>query len=331
MFCKKCGNPLPEGADFCQRCGSRVSRGSGEQNPAPPYNAPAVGKAPFPLKYVIIPVAILALAAIIIAAVITPPLDGGEVNATQNGADTSIAASNGGASIAVGSANETAVNMTAGGESVNVDLAYFCPIEGGYAVGVYGTGGGSVQALSVEAGLPGTAIAPNTTYTNANVVVGIVSGGQASNFTAQNISDLKVTVGDYSENQSLVVRITGSAELNGSPVNFAARGSVSYKSESDAQSALGAWQSSVSSLISSGGNNGGSAANACPGCGGSGYCASCGGSGICSICHGRGGLSVPTYGQGGDDRVVCDGCKGNGSCSQCTGGICPICGGSGQV
>lgn len=67
MFCKKCGNALPDGAAFCQKCGTKVN-----ENSVPTYIAPARAKAPFPLKYIVIPVVILAVAAIAIVSMVTP-------------------------------------------------------------------------------------------------------------------------------------------------------------------------------------------------------------------------------------------------------------------
>lgn len=48
-------------------------------------------------------------------------------------------------------------------------------------------------------------------------------------------------------------------------------------------------------------------------------CSVCGGSGICQVCFGRGGISYPTYGQGGDGWVECEGCHGNRMCRYCGG------------
>lgn len=65
MFCKKCGNALPDGAAFCQKCGTKVN-----ENSVPTYIAPARAKASFPLKYIVIPVVILAVAAIAIVSMV---------------------------------------------------------------------------------------------------------------------------------------------------------------------------------------------------------------------------------------------------------------------
>lgn len=336
MFCKKCGNSLFDGALFCQKCGAKVNEGS-TANASPAYIvptlAPAATKPPFPLKYIIIPTAVLAIAAIIIAAIVASGRPAETANG-ENGYIQQIGINSGftgGTNNDTGGANNSvSLTMAVNGESLNNDLSYFCPADGGYAIGVYGTGSGSVQAASIEVGLPVSEIEPNKTYTEVSVVVGIISGNQVNNFTNQNISNLNVIAGDYRENQELVVKITGTINFNGTSVNFAARGTVSYKSTSDAQSALSTWQSGLVNSGGTGNNGGNNYANACPDCGGSGYCSICGGSGICSICHGRGGLSVPTYGQGGDDWVVCDGCKGNRGCPYCKGGICSSCGGAGH-
>lgn len=72
MFCPKCGNQISDNAVFCQRCGAKADEGAAK--PAvPAYAAQAAPKKPFPLKYVVLPVGILAGAAVIIAAMFTSP------------------------------------------------------------------------------------------------------------------------------------------------------------------------------------------------------------------------------------------------------------------
>ncbi len=91
--------------------------------------------------------------------------------------------------------------------------------------------------------------------------------------------------------------------------------------------------SSGSSSGSGSGSSGGSSLpmiQTCLVCGGTGLCNMCNGTNLCQVCHGRGGMSVPTYGMGGDDWVVCQGCHGSRTCEYCNGGRCKTCGGTGR-
>ena len=82
MFCSKCGKPLPEGAEFCESCGnpmtSSVEAGPGASPPpagtAPPGPPMPPGKSNT-LLYVLLGVAVAALAGVVVAVILltSPP------------------------------------------------------------------------------------------------------------------------------------------------------------------------------------------------------------------------------------------------------------------
>ena len=119
--------------------------------------------------------------------------------------------------------------------------------------------------------------------------------------------DLEVSIESITPYEQARFRLSGTVHMNGGDARIEAAGEAEYT-----ESAAGT-------------------GNVCGACGGTGLCSICHGSGVCQVCFGRGGMSVTTYGTGGDDWVVCQGCHGDRQCKYCDGGVCSFCGGTGMA
>ncbi len=126
--------------------------------------------------------------------------------------------------------------------------------------------------------------------------------------------DLAVSVENITPYEQARFRLTGTVHMNGGDAEIAVAGEAEFtRSETGSTGAAN------------------SAAGVCGACGGTGLCSICHGSGVCQVCFGRGGMSVTTYGMGGDDWVVCQGCHGDRQCKYCDHGQCSSCGGTGMA
>ena len=132
----------------------------------------------------------------------------------------------------------------------------------------------------------------------------------------ERFEDLTVRLESVTPYETARFRLAGTVHMNGRDAEIAAAGEAEY---------------AESAAADTGTTAAAGAGNVCGACGGTGLCAICGGSGVCQVCFGRGGMSVTTYGMGGDDWVVCQGCHGDRQCQYCDRGQCSFCGGTGMA
>ena len=131
----------------------------------------------------------------------------------------------------------------------------------------------------------------------------------------QVFEDLSVRIESVTPYEQARFHLSGTVHLTGRDAEIAVAGQAEYTESAAADT----------------GTNAASTGNVCGACGGTGLCGICGGSGVCQVCFGRGGMSVTTYGMGGDDWVVCQGCHGDRQCKYCDRGRCSYCGGTGMT
>ena len=323
MFCDKCGCEIKNNAAFCENCGAPVSASA--MNPI----APAVKKS-VPLKYIVIPAVILAVAGIIITVLVLVLKPGGNTpagNSTTPGFSQSGGLGNlpGGTS-GIPQQPAMANSLTLNGAAVQgAEFAYtYDSAYGHYFVVSYTEGGETMMFMAV---LPENLCVSGASYSGNNVSAnGIIfdiilaSGSDYYEYDSINnpeaFGNLSVTLSGINLYQSAQFMISGNVYINGRTTSISASGSSAYKASSTA----------TGTGANTGGYNG---ANVCGECNGTGYCCICNGSHICAVCNGLGRFSVTTYGNG-SEYVTCSGCQGTGQCKYCSNGKCGSCGGTGH-
>lgn len=326
MFCEKCGCEVKDNAAFCENCGAQFT-------PAVMSTSAAVAKKPVPLKYIVIPAVILAVAAIVITVLILVLKPGGNApagNITNPGFSQSGNTGNlpGGTSSGIPQQPVTTNTLTLNGTAVQgAEFAYtYDSAYGHYFVVSYTEGSDTMAFMAV---LPENLCVSGASYSGNNVSAnGIIfdiilaSGSDYYEYDSMNhpevFGNLSVTLYSVNPYQSAQYMISGNVYINGRTTSISASGSSAYKASSTA--------TGTGTVTNNGGYNG---ANVCGECNGTGYCCICNGSRICTICHGLGRFSVTTYGNG-SEYVTCSGCNGTGQCKYCSNGKCGSCGGTGH-
>ncbi len=213
--------------------------------------------------------------------------------------------------------------VTLDGEAAEMaEYVYSYAPEYGHVFGVGFSAGG--EAWTILAALPEELCVSGAVYSGDDIadsgVVFEATVVDMESFAIQSYNsltdpeafeDLSVSFGSVTLYETARFCLAGTVPANGRDAGIWVLGEAAY-TESAASTAAGT-------------------ANVCGACGGSGKCAICHGSGVCQVCFGRGGMSVATYGMGGDDWVECMGCHGDRQCKYCNRGLCSACGGSGTA
>lgn len=293
-------------------------------------NAPAAKK-PVPLKYILIPSIIFAVAAIVITVLVLVLKPGGNApagNSTNTGSSQSggLGKLPGGTSSEISQQPVTTNTLTLNGTAVQgAEFAYtYDSAYGHYFVVSYTEGSDTMMFMAVlpeNLCVSGASYSGNSVSSNGIIFdIILASGSEYHEYDSVNNSEvfgnLSVILSNVNLYQSAQFMISGNVYINGQTTSISASGSSAYKASSTA--------------TGSGTNNGGyNGANVCGECNGTGYCCICNGSRICTICHGLGRFSVTTYGNG-SEYVTCSGCNGTGRCKYCSNGKCGSCGGTGH-
>ena len=292
-----------------------------------------VAKKRVPLKYIVIPAVILAVAAIVITVLILVLKPGGNApagNITNPGFSQSGNTGNlpGGNPSGIPQQPVTTNMLTLNGAAVQgAEFAYtYDSAYGHYFVVSYTEGSETMAFMAV---VPENLCVSGASYSGNNVSANgiifdiiLVSGSDYYEYDSMNhpeaFGNLSVTLSGINLYQSAQFMISGNVYINGQTTSISASGSSAYKASSTA--------TGTGAVTNNGGYNG---ANVCGECGGTGYCFICGGSHICAVCNGLGRFSVTTYGNG-SEYVTCSGCEGTGQCIYCSNGKCGSCGGTGH-